>query len=164
MHWLLLGAIITVLCFGFVLLFGPPYLPTMNKQVRIAIEMINLKPGQTLLELGSGDGKVLRAAAEAGVYAVGFELNPILVVISRLRTWRYRKYVRVVWGNFWNSTDWPTADGIFVFILQKHMPRLDKIIIDWPHKPVRLVSFAFPIPHKKPLQQSSKGVYLYEYR
>lgn len=164
MDWFILAGIIVILCFGFVLLFGPPYVPTMNKQARIAIEMINLKPGQTLLELGCGDGKILKTAASTGVYAVGFELNPILVLIARLRTWRERKYVRVIWGNFWHTPSWPEADGIFVFILPKHMVKLDAVVTKWHTKPVKLVSFAFPIPGKETVQRSSKGVYLYEYR
>ena len=48
-------------------------------------------PGaRSLLELGCGDGKILKLAAATGVYAVGIELNPILVLIARLRTWRRR--------------------------------------------------------------------------
>jgi SAM-dependent methyltransferase len=164
MEWLILAGIIIILCFGFVLLFGPPYLPTLHKQARIAIEMINLKPGQVLLELGCGDGKMLKAAAATGVYAVGFELNPILVVVARLRTWRERKYVRVIWGNFWQTDKWPQADGIFVFVLPRHMLKLDALITRWHTKPMKLVSFAFPIPGKDTAKQSKQGVYLYEYR
>lgn len=163
MQWLLLATIIFVLCFGLVLLFGPPYLPTLSKQARLAVEMINLKPGQTLLELGCGDGKILKLAAATGVNAVGYELNPILVLIARIRTWRQRKYVKVVWGNFWDTQQWPDADGIFVFILQRHMPKLDGKIVAWHKKPVKLVSFAFPIKNKTPIKQDSSGVYLYEY-
>ncbi len=164
MEWLLLAVIIVILCFGFVLLFGAPYVPTLSNQAKIAMDLIDLKPGQTLLELGCGDGKILIAAAQRGWNAVGIELNPILVAVCWLRTWRYRKQVRVVWGNLWQSEKWPKTDGIFVFILQKHMSKLDNIITQWPRKPVKLVSFAFTVPHKKPLRSDRRGVYLYEYK
>ena len=163
MQWLVSVVITLILCFGFVLLFGPPYLPTLTKQARLAIEMINLKPGETLLELGCGDGKILSAAAATGVYAVGYELNPILVLIARFRTWRHRKYVRVVWGNLWDTDKWPEAEGIFTFLLPRQMQRLDDEIAAWHKKPVKLVSFAFPLPNRQPVQQDN-GVYLYEYR
>jgi hypothetical protein len=166
MHWVLLIAAVVVLCFGFVVMFGPPYVPTLKPQARIAIEMINLKPGETLLELGSGDGKILKMFAEVGVNGVGYELNPILVIISRLRTWQYRRQVKIVWGNLWNSKKWPEADGIFVFIMQKDMAKLDNKIMQWhagKSKPVKLVSFAFTIPGKRPVKQNKRGVYLYEY-
>lgn len=167
MEWFLLAIGLIILCFGFVVVFGPPYVPTLQPQARIAIEMINLKPGEMMLELGCGDGKLLVMAAQTGVFSVGYELNPILVLFAKLRTFKYRKYVKIVWGNFWNTRNWPDADGIFVFILQKHMQKLDKKIMQWHQgksKPVKLVSFAFTIPGREPLQKSKHGVYLYEYR
>ena len=164
MDWLITLGIIVVFCFGFVLLFGPPYLPTLSKQATLAIDAISLRPGETLLELGCGDGKILKLAAAKGLYVVGYELNPILVVIAYLRTWQYRKQVKVVWGNFWNSSKWPETDGIFVFLVQKHMSRLDKKIESWHKKPVKLVSFAFPIPEKKTIYEDKSGVYLYLYQ
>jgi hypothetical protein len=148
-------------CFGTVLLFGAPYLPTLPKQVQVAMDMVNLKPGQTLLELGCGDGKVLVAAAQRGWRVVGYELNPLLVVLCKLRTWRYHKLVSVRWGNFWTK-HWPPADGIFIFALPRYMKRLDKKIIQSSRGPVKLVSFAFPIPNRTAVR-IREGVHLYRY-
>lgn len=164
MLWLFIAAFLIIFCFAFVLLFGAPYVPTLPEQSEIAMDMIDLKPGETLLELGSGDGKVLIAAAERGWNVVGVELNPILVIVSRLRTWRYRKQVRVVWGNLWHTQKWPKSEGIFVFLLPKYMEKLDKEIATWHTQPVTLVSFAFPIPHKSTARKHKLGVYVYEYK
>lgn len=167
MQWLLLALIVVVCCFGFVLLFGAPYLPTLTAPAQQAIELTGLKPGQTLLELGCGDGKILKLAAAAGLNAVGFEINPILVVVARLHTWSYRKQVRVVWGNFWHEKKWPEADAIFTFALQKYMRKLDNKIAQRytpPAKPIKLVSFVFPIPGKAAATQTKTGLYVYEYR
>lgn len=152
---------VIILCFGLVVLVGAPYLPTHSKQVEIALDMLALPEGQTLLELGCGDGKVLVAAARRGLNVVGYELNPILVVVCLVRGWRYRRQIKVVWGNYWLK-DWPAASGIFGFILPKYMNKLDKKVIQWYKGPVRLASFAFIIPHKQPVA-SREGVYLYEY-
>ncbi|HVS58262.1 MAG TPA: methyltransferase domain-containing protein [Candidatus Saccharimonadales bacterium] len=160
--WAVIVSSLLILCFGFVLLFGAPYLPTLGKQVKVAIELMDLKPGQTLLELGCGDGKVLRAAAKQGWNAVGYELNPLLAAVAWLRTLRYRKQVKIVWGDFWRK-DWPPCDGIFTFALPRFMPKLDKKIAQSTEHPVKLVSFAFTVPSKRPMA-SREGVYLYEYR
>jgi hypothetical protein len=144
-----------------VLLFGAPYLPTLNKPTQTALELADLKPGQLLLELGCGDGKILIAAAQQGIRATGFELNPILVLVCKLRCWRYRKLVRVQWANFWTK-QWPTTDVIFIFGLPRIMNRLDKKIAQQASKPVKLVSFAFEIPDKSAVQKRD-GVFLYEY-
>ena len=147
--------------FTFVVAFGAPFLPTLKARVPEAITLSGLKSGQTLIELGSGDGRVLYAAAEKGIYAIGYELNPLLVIYSKIRTFKHRKKIKIIWGNFWNK-QWPPADAIFVFLLQPYMQKLDtKIIQNYPEG-IKLVSFAFTIPDKKPTR-TKQGLYLYSY-
>lgn len=159
---LLALALVIILLFGVVVLAGPPYLPTLKKQTDAALDLLDLRPGETLLELGSGDGRVMLAAAKRGLRVVGIELNPILIVLSFIVTWRYRKRVRIIWGSYWGRP-WPRADAIFTFMLTKYMPRLDKRIEQWRPKPVRLASFAFKVPDREPVREQA-GVYLYEYK
>ncbi len=147
--------------FTFVVAFGAPFLPILKDRVPDAVKLANLKPGQTLLELGSGDGRMLIAAAKEGVNSVGYELNPLLVIYSKIRTLRYRKQIKIIWGNYWHK-QWPKADVIFVFLLQPYMQKLDtKIMQNYP-KGTKLVSFAFTIPGKKPSKEIN-GMYLYNY-
>jgi hypothetical protein len=68
----------------------------------------------------------------------------------------------VIWGDYWRA-DWPPANGIYAFILPKYMVKLDTKITQLNHKPIRLVSFAFAIPGRKTVKESS-GLYLYEYK
>jgi 16S rRNA A1518/A1519 N6-dimethyltransferase RsmA/KsgA/DIM1 with predicted DNA glycosylase/AP lyase activity len=161
MEWLVLVVVALILCFGFVLLYGAPYLPTLTPQVEAALELVNLKPGQTLLELGCGDGKMLIAAAQTGLHVVGYELNPLLALLAWARTRRFKGQVRVVWGNFW-SQQWPEAAGIFTFLHPRFMKRLDTKITQLPSKNVKLVSFAFKIPEKE-IARTKNGVFLYQY-
>lgn len=126
--------------------------------------MLDLKPGQTMLELGCGDGKVLVAAAKRGWKVTGIELNPLLVVVCKLRTWRYRQLVTVRLGNYWDTRLWGEADGIFGFVLPKYMTKLDRLIENWrAGKATRLASFAFKIPDRK-ISQERDGVFLYLYK
>lgn len=158
MLYIFIAIFAVLIAFGGVLLRGAPYLPTLEKQALTALDLLELKPGQTLLELGSGDGKVLVLAARAGLNVVGIELNPFLVLVSWLRTRRYRKQVRIVWGDFWRL-EWPSCDGVFVFLLGRFMPKLDARMRGV-KKP--LVSFAFKIPGRK-ADAEKDGVYLYRY-
>src|SRR5690606_196736 len=130
---------VIVLLFGFVVLFGAPYLPTLSRQQAEALELLDLKPGQTMLELGSGDGRMLIAAARRGVKAVGYELNPLLVAWSWLVTRRYGDLVTVRWANFWR-VNLPECHGIYVFLLDRYMPKLHKKITQEISNPVKLVS------------------------
>lgn len=152
--------IVVVLSFGLVVFFGAPYLPTLNNQKIAALELLSLKPGQTLLEAGSGDGRVLKAAAERGLYAIGYELNPLLVIISWFVTLKHRDKVRIVWGNYW-SKNWKEADGVYVFLYTKYMKKLDDKLSKL-GKNVKLVSVIYRIPGKKPVKEKN-GVFLYQY-
>ncbi len=158
MIWLFAAILVLALAFGGVLLRGAPYVPTLDAQAKAALELLDLKPGQTLLELGSGDGKVLVVAVRAGLNVVGIELNPFLVAVSWLRTRRYRKQVRIIWGDFWRVR-WPECDGVFVFLLNPFMTKLDGRM-QTVKRP--LASFAFKISGRKPAAEKS-GVYLYRY-
>jgi len=164
MIWIALILLATIVSFSFVVFVGPPYLPTLSKQKVAALDMLDLKPGDTLLELGSGDGRIMLAAAQRGLKVVGIELNPLLVLVSLIVTRRYRKQIRVIWGTYW-GTPWPRADGIFTFMLPRYMQRLDERIAKWlpEGKAVKLASFAFAIPGREPIE-ARDGVYLYEYK
>jgi hypothetical protein len=159
---LLAAVLVSILLFGLVVFFGPPYLPTLRVQTETALDLLHLNPGQTLLELGSGDGRVMRAAAAQGLRVVGIELNPLLVLVSRIVTWRYRDKVRILWGSYWRVT-WPDADGIFTFMIGRQMGMLDVRVEAWHTKPLHLASFAFAIPGKQ-LTKEKKGIFLYTYK
>jgi N6-adenosine-specific RNA methylase IME4 len=152
---------VIAVCFVAVIAVGAPYLPTLTPQVKAALALADLQPGDTLLELGCGDGKVLIAAAEQGIKVVGYELNPILALVAWVRTRRYGKNVRIIWGNFWLK-QWPESQAIFVFLLPRYMEKLDKKIVQYTTKPVKLVSFAFEVPGKKAAREQ-QGVFLYTY-
>jgi hypothetical protein len=158
---LIVGALL-IIVFSFVVFFGAPFLPTLSARVNDAIDLLNLKKGQTLLELGSGDGRLLKAAAERGIKGVGYELNPLLVIWSRIINRKHRKLITVKWANYW-SIEWPETDGIYVFLLNPYMKKLNnKVIQTYNGRNIRLVSFAFKIPGKNHAQEKD-GLYLYLY-
>jgi len=150
-----------VCCFGFVLFSGAPYLPTLNKQVKVALKLAKLKKGDTIIELGCGDGKVLIAAAQQGLKAVGYELNPVMFLIAWFRTRVYRQQVKVIFGNFWHK-QWPEAEAIYVFLLPRLMDQLDKKITQLPNQYV-VISFAFKFPNRVPIVEKD-GVIRYDFK
>lgn len=162
MNWIILVLAIIVICFGFVVLFGAPYLPTKKVQIAVAFELLDLSAGQSLIEIGCGDGRVLLFAAKKGLIVTGYELNPLLVIIAKITNFRYRRQVTVVWGNYWHKK-WPSSDAIYCFLLDKYMSRLNKKIITDIKKPVKLASYAFQIPEKKHMRVK-QGVFLYQYK
>lgn len=61
-----------------------PFAATPQEVVDRMLELAELKPGDILYDLGSGDGRIVITAAKSyGIRAVGFEIDPSLVKRSR---------------------------------------------------------------------------------
>ena len=61
-----------------------PFVPTPLEVVERMLELAEVRKGDILYDLGSGDGRiVITAARRYGVQAVGFEIDPNLVKESR---------------------------------------------------------------------------------
>lgn len=132
-------------------IFGAPYVPTRHKDIKLALDLLDLKPGQTLLELGSGDGRLLLAAAKRGWTAVGYEINPIMWLISAWRLRPHRQLARVKLANY-KLNGWPErVDGLYIFGSERELGfianRLPKL-----SKPLALVSYGFVLPGREPTQ------------
>ena len=54
-----------------------PYVPTPQEVVDRMLELAQVKAGDVVYDLGSGDGRiVVTAAKKYGVKAIGFEIDP----------------------------------------------------------------------------------------
>ena len=61
-----------------------PYVPTPPEVVERMLELAQVKQGDVVYDLGSGDGRIVIAAAKKyGVRAVGFEIDPERIKDSR---------------------------------------------------------------------------------
>nr|AAH85559.1 Zgc:103579 [Danio rerio] len=64
-----------------------PFVPATGTQLENVFSVLKGRSG-SLVDIGSGDGRIVIAAAKRGFKAVGFELNPWLVWYSRYKAWR----------------------------------------------------------------------------
>jgi SAM-dependent methyltransferase len=60
-----------------------PFVPSPQSVVDKMIDLAGVKKGDVVYDLGSGDGRIVIAAAKKGARAVGFEIDPDLVAESR---------------------------------------------------------------------------------
>ncbi|MHA1389593.1 MAG: SAM-dependent methyltransferase [Candidatus Thorarchaeota archaeon] len=82
---------------------GVPWLPTPKSKVRKMLEFAKVQEGNTVYNLGSGDGRILiMAAKEFGTSSVGIEADPIRQRWSKLmiRRHRLKDKVKALRGNF----------------------------------------------------------------
>jgi SAM-dependent methyltransferase len=66
-----------------------PYVPTPQVVVDRMLDLANLKAGETVIDLGSGDGRIrIEAATRYGARGFGVEIDPRLVKLSNDRAAR----------------------------------------------------------------------------
>ena len=161
-QWIIIGCI--VLLFGAVVFRGAPYVPTLRRSVQHALDLLDLNKDDLLVDLGSGDGVVLKAAASRGWRALGYEINPLLCAVARLRCLPQRGLVSVRWRDFWLAELPHDAKAVFVFLAGPHMPHLARKlsqIMANRSEPLKVMSYGFAIPGYLP-KKMSNGLYLYE--
>lgn len=61
-----------------------PYFQTSRYRVDTMIELADIKPGEKAADLGSGDGRILIALAQAGATAHGYELDEKLNQLAQI--------------------------------------------------------------------------------
>lgn len=87
-----------------------------------ALNLAELHPGGRLVDLGSGDGRVLLSAAKRGAQAVGYELDPGLASQARNLASRAGLEIEVIEGDYRQGI--LDADVVFAFLSPASMSRL----------------------------------------
>lgn len=143
---------------------GAPFVPSTNRTADSMLKLAKLKKGMHAYDLGSGEGKLLLRIAGAGAKATGIEINPLLVLVSFIRTRMdvNRNLITVAWKSFWNC-DLSDADAVFIYLLPLRMEKLEKKLMQECRKGTVIISNSFLFPHLKMSRQDTENhVYVYE--
>jgi hypothetical protein len=163
--WSLWLAAAIILLFGFVVFRGAPYVPSKKRELIQAFdELYPLNEDDVLVDIGSGDGIVLRAAAAQGARAIGYELNPLLVGISRLIS-RKDRLITVYLADFWQVKLPKSTTIVYVFGDSRDIAKMAKKVAqeaDRLKKPLYFMSYGFNVPGQSPLRTLG-AYYLYKY-
>ncbi len=134
---------------------GAPFVPTKHATAHAMIRLAGIKKGMTVYDLGSGDGKLLFMAAAGGAAAIGYEINPLLVLYTTIKALIFRQnHVRAYWKNFWHA-DIHDADVVFIYLLPWKMDRLAIKLKQECKKGAIVVSNSFIFPNWKILRQDT---------
>ncbi|HVM90387.1 MAG TPA: hypothetical protein VMU11_00635 [Verrucomicrobiae bacterium] len=124
---------------------GAPWLPVRKQDIKAAFDLVDVGANDLVIDLGSGDGRLLVAAAEKGAAVAGYELNPILCFISWLRLKRFGDRAVVHRRNLLKA-DVSRASVIFIFGMEWIMPLVSEKLKREARREVKIVSFAFELP------------------
>lgn len=143
---------------------GAPFVPSTKNAASAMIHLAHIRAGTKIFDLGSGEGRLLFLAARYGAEAVGFEINPFLVVFTRIKLllFPYRNRVRVYWKNFWQA-NLSDADVVFVYLLPWRMERLQKCLSKQLKPGSLVVSNSFIFPDWK-IVRSDRASHVYVFK
>ena len=146
-----------------------PYVASPGKVVDMMLEMARIKPGETVYDLGSGDGRILIAAADRyKARAVGIEISPSLVAAAteQIKKAGLSGRATAIQGSVLQA-DFSSADVVIIYMNvganAQLRPQLEKL------KPgARVVSHDAEVPGWKPVrvEKTAEGdghtIYLYQ--
>jgi SAM-dependent methyltransferase len=149
-----------------------PYVVAPERAVDKMLDMANLKPGETLYDLGCGDGRILITAAKRyNVKAVGVEISEQLArkAVENARKAGVQNQVKVIHQDFMR-TDLSDANVVTLYLATTANDTLRPNLERYLRPSTRVVSYDYPIPGWKPMETGeSTGhsgvthmIYLYE--
>ncbi len=125
-----------------------PYVPSPETVVERMLKLAEVKPGDIVYDLGSGDGRIVIIAAQKfGAQAVGVEMNKELheEALERIKQLKLEDRVKVIHGDLM-KVDVSQATVVTLYLLtstnEKLKPRLEKHL----QKGARVVSHDFEVP------------------
>jgi predicted RNA methylase len=126
----------------------PPYYPTPESIAERMLEIGELKPGEKMFDLGSGDGRiVILAARKFKADATGVEIDPDLHSGSsqKIKKLGLERHARIILGDMLKQ-DYSSADMITMYLLPTFNDRMRPILEKQLKKGTRVVSHDFEIP------------------
>jgi len=159
---LIIGATIWIL---WPLVIGAGWIPTPKNVVKKMLYFARVGPGDTLIDLGSGDGRIIfMAALEYEAIAVGIEADPLRVLITRIwiRLKGLEDRVDVNWSNFFKK-DLSAASVVTVYQSTDINNRLKEKLLRELSPGSRVISYSFIFDGWEPVKvDESTKLYLYE--
>ena len=124
---------------------GALYVSTSRAKIAAFIDAVPMKADQMLVDIGCGDGRVLREAQKRyGVRTVGYEVNPLAYLKARLFSIGSNR-ITIRRQNFWEA-DLSEADVVFCYLYPDVMKKLATKLVDGLKPGAIVVSSNFSLP------------------
>lgn len=129
------------------------------------LELADLEEGDTVVDLGAGDGRILiQAVQNYSVEGLGFEIDPLRVLLARYFVWRrgLSPRIKIKWADIFN-TDFSAADVVVMYMTRDSNERIRPIFEEQLDPGTRVVCNAFSVPGWTPLKVDNLNlIFVYE--
>ena len=132
-----------------------PYYPTPESVVERMLKLGDVKPGDKVFDLGSGDGRVVVMAAQKfGADATGIEMDPDLWKQStdKIKSLGLEKKARIIRGDI-AKQDYSPATMLTVYLLPSSNDKIRPLLEKQLKKGTRIVSHDFMFKDWTPVKE-----------
>lgn len=130
-----------------------PYIPTKYKKITDILKLAGFKKGQIFYELGSGDGRVVLAAAHLKALSFGIEQSWIRVLMAR---WSAKRMgltnAKFYHGNIFKFR-YGDADIVYIYMLQDCVDLLEYILKKELKKGAKVITQRYHFKDWKPIKK-----------
>lgn len=160
---LFLLALVLFLCYFMVSFFtGAPFVTTPMSIVNEMIQLAALKKNDIVIDLGSGDGRILIAAAQKGALAKGWEINPFLVAWTHIIAFLRGVSKNVtVYCQTYRQASLHNASVVIFYNIPNHVPFIEKKLRKELKPGTKIISYKFPLSTHKLVKETPSGIFLY---
>jgi 16S rRNA A1518/A1519 N6-dimethyltransferase RsmA/KsgA/DIM1 with predicted DNA glycosylase/AP lyase activity len=145
------------------------FVPTPKKIVQAMLRLASLRRGETLFDLGAGDGRVIiEAARRFGANAIGVEIDPANINRIKERLTATGTKASLIETDMF-KVDLTSADVITIYLSASANAKLAPKLTAELKPGTRVVSLDYPLPGwpaKRELQVEASGIertiYLYQ--
>ncbi|MFA6271670.1 MAG: class I SAM-dependent methyltransferase [Patescibacteria group bacterium] len=155
---------------------GAPWVPTKKKDLDRLINLAEIKDGESVYELGSGDGRILfEIAKRFKVSAIGVEISFLPYVYSKIKSQvmntkivhKMKGRVLIKYRNLFQQS-LNSADLVICFLMPKSITELEAKFSSELKKGAKVISYVFPLKSYVPIavskpEKSSIAIYLYQF-
>lgn len=132
-----------------------PYVPTPNDVVEEMLNLANVGPGDYVIDLGSGDGRIVIAAVKRGAIGHGVDLDPERIREAKANAEEEGVSNRVMFmqGDIF-ETDFSDASVITLYLLSSVNEKLRPSLLEELSPGTRVVSHSFSMGDWQPDDQT----------
>lgn len=127
--------------------FGAPYVPTDKKILNKILSKLPLKKNRVFIELGCGDGRVVKYAVEKyQVKGIGIDINPYLILILKIiNKLKGSNNPQFIYQDVF-KTKLNRASYIYIFLMPNMLNKLKEKFQEELNKGTLIISHGFKIP------------------